>query len=61
MGGHASVERDLIRTRIAEIRSLAKAHGDAWGGPHTLSPAQEKEAIQRRMQALGSKLQELAY
>ena len=58
LGGLADVERDLIRTRIAEGRSRAKAQGKHMGRPPSLTPAQQKEAIRRR--ARGATLQELA-
>src|SRR4051794_36446664 len=58
LGGLADVERDLIRTRTAEGRSRANAQGKHMGRPPTLSPAQQKEAIERRAQ--GATLQELA-
>src|SRR5690349_17755199 len=58
LGGLADVERDLIRTRIAEGRSRAKARGKHMGRPSSLSPAQQKEATRRR--AEGATLQELA-
>src|SRR5207244_4081133 len=59
LGGLADVERDLIRARTAEGRSRAKARGQHMGRPPTLSPAQMKEAAQRR--ARGATLQELAH
>jgi DNA invertase Pin-like site-specific DNA recombinase len=58
LGGLADVERDLIRTRTAEGRSRAKAHGKHMGRPPSLTPAQQKEAIRRRAQ--GATLDELA-
>ena len=58
LGGLADVERDLIRTRTAEGRSRAKLKGKHMGRPPTLSPAQKKEATQRRAQ--GATLHELA-
>ena len=58
LGGLADVERDLIRTRTAEGRSRAKARGKHMGRPHSLTPAQRKEAIRRRAQ--GATLDELA-
>jgi DNA invertase Pin-like site-specific DNA recombinase len=58
LGGLADVEHDLIRTRTAEGRSRAKAQGQRMGRPPTLSPAQKKEAEQRR--AEGATLHELA-
>jgi len=55
LGGLADVERDLIRTGTVEGRSRANAQGK-----HTpsLTPAQQKEAIRRRVQ--GATLHELA-
>src|SRR5690349_24032290 len=58
LGGLADVERDLIRTRTAEGRGRAIARGQHMGRPPKLSPAQQKEAIQRR--AEGATLSELA-
>jgi DNA invertase Pin-like site-specific DNA recombinase len=59
LGGLADVERDLIRTRTAEGRSRAKAQGQQMGRPPApLTPAQQKEATQRR--ARGATLDELA-
>lgn len=58
LGGLADVERDLIRTRTAEGRSRAIARGQHMGRKPKLSPAQQKEAIQRR--AEGATLSELA-
>src|SRR3954463_13692516 len=58
LGGLADVERDLIRTRTAEGRSRAKARGKHMGRPPKLTPAQQKEARQRR--AEGATLKELA-
>jgi len=58
LGGPADVERDLIRTRIAEGRSLAQKRGQHMGRPPKLTPAQKAEARQRRAQ--GATLAELA-
>src|SRR4051795_8716872 len=58
LGGLADVERDLIRTRTAEGRSRAKILGKHMGRPPSLTPAQQKEAANRRAQ--GETLQELA-
>jgi DNA invertase Pin-like site-specific DNA recombinase len=58
LGGPADVERDLIRTRIAEARSLAQKRGQHMGRPPKLTPAQKAEARQRRAQ--GATLAELA-
>jgi DNA invertase Pin-like site-specific DNA recombinase len=58
LGGLADVERDLIRARTAEGRSRAKARGQHMGRPPALTPAQQKEARQRR--ANGATIKELA-
>ena len=58
LGGLADVESDLIRTRAAEGRSRAKAHGQHMGRPPAVTPVQRKEATRRR--ALGATLDELA-
>jgi DNA invertase Pin-like site-specific DNA recombinase len=58
LGGLADVERDLIRTRTAEVRSRATAQGKAMGRPPSLTPAQMEEATRRRAQ--GATLKELA-
>ena len=58
LGGLADVERDLIRTRTAEGRSRAIARGQHMGRPPALTPAQAREARQRR--AEGATLKELA-
>lgn len=58
LGGLADVERDLIRTRTAEGRSRAKARGKHMGRPPALTPQQQAEARQRRLD--GATLQELA-
>ena len=58
LGGLADVERDLIRTRTAEVRSRAKAQGKHMGRPPSLTPTQQKEATRRRAQ--GATLRELA-
>ena len=58
LGGLADVERDLIRTRTAEGRSRAMSRGQHIGRPSKLSPAQQREAIERR--AEGATLSELA-
>jgi DNA invertase Pin-like site-specific DNA recombinase len=50
LDGLADVERDLIRTRTAEVRSRAKAQGQHMGRP----PQQQKEATRRRAQGLRS-------
>ena len=59
LGGLADVERDLIRTRIAEGRSRAKTQGKHMGQPSSLTPAQQEEATRRRAQ--GATLQELVH
>jgi DNA invertase Pin-like site-specific DNA recombinase len=51
LGGLADVERDLIRTRTAEVRSRAKARGQHMGRPPKLTPQQQKEARRRRAHA----------
>jgi DNA invertase Pin-like site-specific DNA recombinase len=58
LGGLADVERDLIRTRTAEGRSRAKAHGQHMGRPPKLTAQQQAEA--RRRRAEGATLKELA-
>ena len=58
LGGLADVERDLIRTRMAEGRSRAKARGQHMGCPPALTPQQKAEVRQRR--AEGATLKELA-
>ncbi|WP_183267551.1 recombinase family protein [Acidocella aromatica] len=58
LAGLADVERDLIRTRTAEGRSLAKARGQHMGRPPALTPQQQAEARQRRID--GATLKELA-
>jgi DNA invertase Pin-like site-specific DNA recombinase len=58
LGGLADVERDLIRTRTAEGRSLAQKRGQRMGRPPKLTPAQQAEA--RRRRAEGATLAELA-
>ena len=58
LGGLADVERDLIRTRTAEGRTRAKAHGRHMGRPPSLTAAQQEEAT--RLRAQGATLQELA-
>ena len=58
LGGLADVERELIRTRTAEGRTRAKAHGRHMGRPPSLTPAQQEEAT--RLRAQGATLQELA-
>jgi DNA invertase Pin-like site-specific DNA recombinase len=42
LGGLADVERDLIRTRTAEGRSRAKAHGKHMGRPPSLPGTEER-------------------
>jgi DNA invertase Pin-like site-specific DNA recombinase len=59
LGGLADVERDLIRSRTAEGRSRAKAHGQQMGRPPTLhTRAQQKRPSDAR--AEGATLNELA-
>ena len=58
LGGLADVERDLIRTRTAEGRSLAKARGQHMGRPPALTPQQQAEARKRREE--GATLKDLA-
>ena len=58
LGGLADVERDLIRTRTAEGRSRAKAHGQHMGRPPALIAQQQAEARKRRSE--GATLKELA-
>jgi DNA invertase Pin-like site-specific DNA recombinase len=58
LGGLADVERDLIRTRTAEGRSRAKARGQHMGRPPALTPKQQAEARQRRLD--GATMTELA-
>jgi DNA invertase Pin-like site-specific DNA recombinase len=48
LGGLADVERDLIRTRTAEGRSLAQKRGQRMGRPPKLTPEQQAEAHRRR-------------
>ena len=49
LGGLADVERDLIRSRTAEGRSRAKAHGQQMGRPPTLhTRAQQKRPSDAR-------------
>jgi DNA invertase Pin-like site-specific DNA recombinase len=49
LGGLADVERDLIRTRTSEGRARAKDRGQHMGRPAKLTPAQQREARQRRI------------
>ena len=58
LGGLADVERDLIRTRMAEGRTRAMARGQHMGRPPALTPLQATEARQRRQD--GATLRELA-
>ena len=48
LGGLAEFERELIRARISEGRSRAKARGVKMGRPPKLTPHQVKEALRRR-------------
>lgn len=59
IGGLADVERDLIRIRMAEGRSRAKACGQHMGRPPKLPPQQQKEA-RRRRRPEGETLKDLA-
>jgi DNA invertase Pin-like site-specific DNA recombinase len=47
LGGLAEFERELIRARIGEGRSRAKARGVRFGRPPKLSTFQRQEALQR--------------
>jgi hypothetical protein len=47
LGGLADVERDLIRTRMAQGRSRAKVRGQRMGRPSKLTDAQKVEARHR--------------
>ena len=58
LGGLADVERDLIRTRMAEGRSRAKGRGQHMGWPPALTTQQAAEA--RQHPADGATLKELA-
>ena len=58
LGRLIDVERDLIRTRMMDGRSRAKARGQRFGPPRKLTDAQKKEARLRR--AEGATLKELA-
>ncbi len=58
LDGLADVERDLIRTRIAEGRDRAKRRGQHMGRPSRLTDAQKAEGRRRRAQ--GATLAELA-
>jgi DNA invertase Pin-like site-specific DNA recombinase len=58
LGRLIDVERDLIRTRMTDGRSRAKARGQRLGHPAKLSDAQKEEALLRR--AAGATLKELA-
>jgi DNA invertase Pin-like site-specific DNA recombinase len=49
VGGVAEYERELIRLRTAEGRALAIARGVQLGRPPKLNPAQQAEAIRRRL------------
>lgn len=50
LGGLAEFERELIRSRTTEGRNRAKARGVKLGRKPTLTPHQQREAIQRRDQ-----------
>jgi len=58
LGRLIDVERDLIRTRMTDGRSRAKARGQRLGHPPKLTDAQKEEARLRR--AEGATLRELA-
>jgi DNA invertase Pin-like site-specific DNA recombinase len=58
LGRLPDVERDLIKTRMAEGRSRATSRGQHMGRPPKLNPDQRAEA--RRRRAEGSTLTELA-
>jgi DNA invertase Pin-like site-specific DNA recombinase len=58
LGGLADVERDLIRTRTAEVRSRTQKRGQHMGRPPKLTAAQQAEARRRRVE--GATLTELA-
>jgi DNA invertase Pin-like site-specific DNA recombinase len=48
LGGLAEFERELIKVRTGEGRERAKAQGVKMGRKPTLTPHQQREAIQRR-------------
>jgi DNA invertase Pin-like site-specific DNA recombinase len=48
LGGLAEFERELIRARTSEGRERAKSRGVKMGRKPTLTPHQQREAIQRR-------------
>jgi DNA invertase Pin-like site-specific DNA recombinase len=58
LGSFAELERELIRTRTAEGRSRAKAHGRHMDRPPKLTAQQQAEA--RRRRAEGATLTEFA-
>ena len=47
LGGLAEFERELIKARTTEGRSRAKARGVRLGRPPTLTPHQQREALER--------------
>jgi DNA invertase Pin-like site-specific DNA recombinase len=47
LGGLAEFERELIRARTGDGRARAMAKGVRFGRPHSLTPHQRQEAIQR--------------
>lgn len=58
LGALAEVDRDLLRTRMAEGKSRARARGQHMGRHPALTPEQQEEARQRRSE--GASLAELA-
>lgn len=58
LGGVADIERDLIESRTAEGKVLARARGVKFGRPPALTPQQQAEARQRL--ADGATIMELA-
>jgi DNA invertase Pin-like site-specific DNA recombinase len=58
IGGLADVERDLIRTRTAEGRTVPRPENSIWGDRRPPRPEEQKEATQRG--AKGATLDELA-
>jgi DNA invertase Pin-like site-specific DNA recombinase len=58
LGGLADVEREMILTRTSEGRARAMARGVKFGRPSKLTPAQRREALERR--ANGETLADIA-